>query len=475
MVTTTAKKDSKMSDRQFTKIAGTLKNNKNIVTDFNGGKITSNAGMLLLAAADKKFRTIEKMAACFTDHRKSQRVEHPVLDMLRQRIYSICCGHEDLNDHDDLCGDPAFAAALQKPDISGKNRKHQRYRGKPLASKCSLNRLELSDPEGHGNDRYKRICADFEKLETLPMELFIERMTTEPSKLIIDFDATDFILHGNQEGKFFHGYYDNYCYLPLYAFIGKHLVLAKLRPSNIDAAKGTTEALEWMVPMIREKFPNTRIILRGDSGFCREKIMSWCEENGVEYILGLAKNSRLIAISQWSLELAAIVCEMTGERQRIFSEFYYSTKDSWSRERRVIAKAEHTQKGSNPRFIVTNCAEQDRECSQIYDFIYCARGEMENRIHEQMSLFADRSSSSKFHANQLRMWFSAFAYILLNDIREVGLKNTMKSNYHCSTIALKFLKIGALVRESTRRVLISMSSSYPEKATFNRILVKLQE
>jgi hypothetical protein len=452
-----------------------LKNRKKIVSDFKSGFITSNAGAMLLSSVESKFNIISKLSSAFSDFRKPERVEHSVEDLLKQRIFALSCGYEDLNDHDALSKDPLFATALRKQDINGKNRKNKRFKGQALASRSSLNRLELTRPNKNKKERYHNISADFEKIEKLPTKIFLENIEPNLKEIIIDFDATDNIIHGEQEHRFYHGYYNNYCYLPLYAFCGNDLLLAKLRKSNIDASKGTKEILEWMIPMIRRKMPESRIVVRGDGGFCRDEIMTWCEKNGVEYILGASRNDRLLKKVEWLLELSRKLYYQTGEKQRIFGQIWYQTKKSWSRERRVIVKAEYSSKGANPRFIVTNYSGINNLTDEIYDKIYCARGDMENRIHEQMSLFSDRNSSSKFHANQLRLWFSAFSYILLNKIREVGLKGTKDHNIRVSTIMLKYLKIGALVTESHRRIHISMSSSYPEKEKYYKILQRMQE
>jgi hypothetical protein len=329
----------------------------------------------------------------------------------------------------------------------------------PVAGKSTLNRLELSRAEP---TRYHKISHDGATIERLFVDLFLEAHAQAPKQIILDLDATDDPLHGHQEGRFFQGYYNCYCYLPLYIFCGRHLLAAKLRPSNIDGAAGSVEEVARIVEQIRWRWPRTRILLRADSGFCREDLMAWCEANRVDYLFGLARNSRLVA--ELSAELAAARAESEQSRKpaRRFRDFTWSTLDSWSRSRRVVAKAEWTQGEANPRFVVTSLGRDEAQARLLYEKIYCARGEMENRIKEcQLDLFADRTSANPMRANQLRLWFASMAYVLVAALRRIGLKHAQFANATCGTIRLKLLKIGALVQISVRRVKIAMASTCP--------------
>jgi hypothetical protein len=296
-----------------------------------------------------------------------------------------------------------------------------------------------------------------------------------PTEIIIDVDATDDRIHGNQEGKYFHGYYGDYCYLPLYIFCKNYLLAAKLRPCNIDASEGTREELEKIIPQIRKKWPNVRIIIRGDAGFCRDEIMSLCEENNVEYIFGLAKNNRLLKKLYKKMKKARAKYYKTGESARCYKDFKYKTLETWKKSRRVIGKAEHLAKGENPRFVVTSLSKEYLKAKELYEELYCARGEMENRIKEQqLYLFADRTSTAIMNANQLRLWFSCVAYIILNELRNVGLRGTKFKKYQCDNIRLKILKIGAEIKISVRRVYVSLSESYPYKNIFHIIIENIK-
>lgn len=439
---------------------------REVIGDFDGGSITSDGGGLFLREINNRFQIIDQLSECFTDIRNSKYIEHTVKELLAQRIYGIALGYEDLNDHDELRSDPLLATMVGKADPTGEDRILLRDKGKALAGKSTLNRLEL--PVNKSSDkRYKKIEADFEKIEELFLNLFIQMQDSVPKNLILDLDATDDPLHGEQEGRFFHGYYHNYCYMPLYIFCGHSLLSAKLRPSNIDAAQGTVDELVRIVTKLRDIWPDVKLTIRADSGFCRQEIMSWCEANDVDYILGLPKNDRLIKeIENESNEAKKLYIE-TKTSARIFKEFDYKTQKSWDRERRVVAKAEHLSKGRNPRFIVTSFSKDDYDKQVLYEDIYCARGEMENRIKEQqLCLFADRTSTSLMISNQLRLWFSSFAYVLINAFRKVALKGTKMANAQCSSIRLKLFKIGALVKISVRRIWISMSSGYAYKDIF---------
>ena len=425
-----------------------------VTASFDGGAISSDAGALLLGAADRALGLTRRLAACFKDHRDPTYTEHTVETLAMQRVAGIALGYEDLNDHDQLRHDPVMAI------LAGKLSAH-RSDCAPLAGKSTLNRLELSRPEP---TRYARIAADMDAIEALFVDLFLDAHKKPPSQIVLDLDATDDPLHGRQEGRFFHGYYDAYCYLPLYVFCGRHLLAAKLRRSNIDAAAGTTEELSRLVRRIRARWPRVRILLRADSGFCREAIMAWAEANRVDYVFGLARNARLAGEIETEMAAARAQAEKTGKPARRFKDFRWSTLDSWSRTRRVVGKAEWTQSEANPRFIVTSLKPDEIDARRLYEAIYCARGEMENRIKEcQLDLFADRTSAATMRANQLRLWFASFAYVLICALRRIGLAHTQFANATCGTIRLKLLKIGALVRVSVRRVTVAMASACPWK------------
>jgi hypothetical protein len=372
------------------------------VGSFDGGAITSDAGALLLGAADRMIGLVDRLAGCFNDDRRQDLIEHSVATLVGQRVFGIALGYEDINDHDDLRRDPVMAVLAGKLEAGRTN-------CAPVAGKSTLNRLELSRETA---TRYHKIAHDPAAIEGLFVTVFLEAHQTPPEEIILDIDATDDPLHGHQEGRFFHGYYDCYCYLPLYVFCGRHLLAAKLRPANIDAAAGTVEEIARIAAQIRRCWPHTRIILRGDSGFARDALMGWCETNGVDYIFGLARNARLKGMIAAELGEAQQESQQTGKPARRFRDFTWSTLKSWSRERRVIAKAEWTRGEENPRFIVTTLTIGDGR--HLYEEIYCARGEMENRIKEcQIDLFADRTSTATMAANQLRLWFASMAYVLI--------------------------------------------------------------
>ena len=446
-----------------------------VVADFNGGTITSDAGALLLDKTDQAIGLLNRAAGCFVDHRDPDLIEHTVEQLIRQRVFGLALGYEDLNDHDELSRDPLLAAVVGKCEPTGKDRRSWRDRERPLAGKSTLNRLELTSENADPASRYKKTVLDFPAMRSVFVNVFLDAHQTPPEQIVIDLDATDDILHGQQEGRFFHGYYKNYCYLPLYAFCGEHLLAAELRPSNIDGSAGTVEVMERLVSTIRKRWPDTQIILRGDSGFTREEIMAWCEANKVDYVLGLAKNSRLTGKIANELSAAEIEHERTCKAARCFKDFRYSTLKSWSCERRVVGKAEHLKKGSNPRFVVTSLAAEAWDARALYEDLYCARGEMENRIKEQqMCLFADRTSTRWMRSNQIRLWFSSLGYVLVSALRRLGLAGTTMARSRCDTIRLKLLKIGASVRVSVRRVLVSLASGYPLQELFHQIYCRLE-
>jgi hypothetical protein len=448
-----------------------------VVADFRGGQIASDAGALLVARADEGTRLLERFAWCFRDGRAPEKVEHSVLALVRQRVYGLAQGYEDLNDHDELSRDPLLATAVGTADPQGLSRRRERDKGRPLGGKSTLNRLELTPADARAEEtswRYKKIELDFGAAERLFAEVFLETRATPPAEIVLDFDATDDPVHGRQEGRFFHAYYRGYCYLPLYVFCGDELLVAKLRPSDIDASAGTTDVLAWLVPTLRSRWPDVRIIVRGDSGFARDETMAWCEANGVDYVFGLAKNARLVRALDGALAAARTQWEATREPARVFHDFRYRTLKTWTRERRVVGKAEHLAGGPNPRFVVTSLPPERWAPRALYEDLYCARGEMENRIKEQqLCLFADRTSTETIRANQIRLWFSSLAYTLLQTVRRVGLVGTAMARARCDTIRLKLLKIGAAVRVTVRRVWVSMASSHPCQALFREVWHRL--
>jgi hypothetical protein len=424
---------------------------------FDAGLVTSDAGALLLKATDQAIGLIERLAGCFHDERRRELIEHEVATLVGQRVFAIALGYEDLNDHDELRHDPLMAVLAGKLTT-------KREECAPLAGKSTLNRLELGGPT---MTRYHRIAWDATKIEALFIDLFLEAHPQPPKQIILDLDATDDPLHGHQEGRFFHGYYDCYCYLPLYIFCGSHLLAAKQRCANIDASAGALEEVARIVAQIRARWPGVRIILRADSGFAREALMKWCELNDVDYLFGLAKNERLVAEITAELAAAEEESKLTEKPARRFKEFQWSTRDSWSCQRRVIAKAEWTRGAANPRFVVTSLRGEDAAPQRLYEEIYCARGDMENHIKEcQLDLFADRTSAATMRANQLRLWFASIAYVLLCALRRLALPHTQFAKATCGTIRLKLLKIGALVRTSVRRITLAMASSFPYQRDF---------
>lgn len=443
---------------------------REVVARFDGGDITTDAGGLLLREVERRTGVIRGLAACFSDHRRQDRVEHGVEELIAQRIYGLALGYEDLNDHDQLRQDPMIAVLTGKREPKGTDRRKAQDEGKAGAGKSTLNRLELTPADADSKARYKKIVMNEAAMDGLLVELFVQAQEEAPARIVLDLDATDDPLHGNQEGRFFHGYYRQYCYLPLYIFCGEFLLCARLRPSNIDASAGALEELERIIPQIRQKWPGVEIVLRGDGGFCRDSIMTWCEANQVGYVFGLAKNKRLKKIIGKPLHEAQQQYESTGKPARIFAEFPYRTRKSWHAERRVVAKAEHLAKGANPRFVVTSLRAGQMEGRPLYEELYCRRGEMENRIKEQqLALFADRTSTSLMRSNQLRLYFSSFAYCLLQALRRLGLQGTEMAQAQCQTIRLKLLKIGAEIRITVRKVWVSLAAGYPYAAIFTQV------
>jgi hypothetical protein len=437
---------------------------REVVAGFDGGAISSDAGALLLGATDRAIGMMDRFASCFHDERRQDLIEHEIVTLVGQRVFGIALGYEDINDHDELRHDPLMAV------LAGKL-KARRKECAPVAGKSTLNRLELSRLEP---TRYHKISHNPIAIKRLLVDLFLEAHDRAPSEVILDLDATDDPVHGNQEGRFFHGYYDCYCYLPLYVFCGRHLLAAKLRPASMDAAAGAVEEVTRLVAHIRRRWPHARILVRADSGFAREELMAWCEANGVHFLFGLAQNERLVANIAAELARAEVRSRRTGKPARSFKEFTWTTRRSWSRTRRVVAKAEFTSGEANPRFVVTSLKRAECRPKYLYEKVYCARGEMENRIKEcQLDLYADRTSTATMRGNQLRLWFASMAYVLLCALRRIGLDHTPFAKASCGTIRLKLLKIGALVRISVRRVKIAMSSSCPAAPAWGCALVRL--
>jgi hypothetical protein len=424
-----------------------------VVARFDGGAISSDAGALLLGHTDRVIGLVDRFAGCFCDARDPALIEHEVKTLVGQRVIGIALGYEDLNDHDALRHDPAMAV------LAGKLEPRRQKKCAAVAGKSTLNRLELSLPEP---SRYKKISYRAEAIEALFVDIFLEAHRSAPDQIIIDLDATDDPLHGDQEGRFFHGYYGNYCYLPLYITCGDHLLAAKLRPSNIDAAAGSLEEVARIVGQVRQRWPTVRVILRADGGFARENLMTWCEQNSVDYLFGLARNVRLVEQIKAEIDEARQESLETGQPARRFKDFMWTTRKSWSRRRRVVGKAEWTQGEPNPRFVVTTLKPETWAARGLYEDLYCARGEMENRIKEfQLDLFADRTSAASMRANQLRLWFASFAYVLVSALRRIALPQTRLAKASCGSIRLKLLKIAALVTVSVRRIKFAMTSNSP--------------
>jgi hypothetical protein len=428
---------------------------RHVEARFDGARMTTDGGALLLRTVDRKIGLLKRVAACFSDARDPERVEHPLAELLSQRIYALALGYEDLNDHEELRRDPLLAVLAGKRDLS-----------QPLAGKSTLNRLELTPAGAPGRERYHKIGYSAESLDMLLVDVFLEAYEKPPREIVLDLDATDTPLHGEQEGRFFHGYYNQYCYLPLYIFCGEHLLCARLRPANIDASAGSVEEIARIAGQIRRQWPRVRIILRADSGFCRETLMAWCEANDVDYVFGFARNERLRRKIAGPLREAKRDYQKTARAARRFAEFFYCTRSSWSRRRRVVAKAEYLAKGENPRFVVTSLSRERWPAQELYECLYCARGEMENRIKEQLSLFSDRLSTETMRANQLRLYFSSLAYVLVQALRRLALAGTEWASAQVGTIRCRLLKIAAEVRLSARRIWVRYSRAYPWRALF---------
>ena len=411
---------------------------RRVETSFDGGDITSDGGVLLVRQVDRAIGLTQAIGRALADERRQASCQHDALSLLRQRVYALALGYEDLNDHQSLRADLALQTAVERDDV--------------LASSSTLCRWE---------NRADREAAW--RMHQVLVEQFIGSFKRAPKKLILDFDATDDTVHGKQEGRFFHGYYDQYCFLPLYVFCGEQLLVSYLRPSKIDAAKHAWAILALLVKRLRQAWPKVQSIFRGDSGFCRWRMLSWCERHDVGYIVGIAKNARLNRLAKPHLEAARARFEDTGAKQRRFAEFAYAAA-SWNKPRRVIVKAEHGAKGANPRYVVTNVPGDSK---RLYEKLYCARGEMENRIKEQqLDLFSDRTSCQRWWPNQFRLLLSSIAYVLLETIRRRALQGTELARAQANTLRLKLLKIGAVILRNTRRVRFLLSSAYPHRELF---------
>jgi len=435
---------------------------RELVARFDGGTMSSDGGAVLLRETDRRLNLLARLARCFEDRRQPWLISHTVQEMVAQRVYALALGYEDLSDHDQLREDPLLAVLSGKPRVGEE----------ALAGKSTLNRLELG---GEAPSRYKKIHYRPEAIDELLMRVFLEAHPEAPEQIVLDLDTTDLPLHGHQEGRFFHGYYDSYCYLPLYIFCGEHLLCARLRTADQDAAAGSQAEVERIVGQIRAVWPEVRIIVRADSGFCRDESMKWCEEHEVKFVVGFARNERLRRMIEPQMQAAAQLYQQSGKPARVFTEFpYQTTTGSWSRSRRVVAKAEQLEGKENPRFVVTNLNSDQWPTRQLYEELYCERGEMENRIKEQLSLFAGRLSAETMRANQLRVYFAAMAYVLMHGLRRLGLKGTELERAQATTIRLRLLKIGARIRITARKVWLSMASSYPLQRLFGQVYQQLQ-
>jgi len=447
---------------------------RQVTARFDGGRISSDGGAVLLGEVDRRLGLLDRLSACFQDRRDPERIEHSVSELVKQRVYAIALGYEDLNDHDQLRSDPLLALLAGKRDLLGQERQRDRDRGQALAGKSTLHRLERTTD---GDDRYKKISCDFDRIDELLLHTFVEAHPAAPEEVILDLDVTDSPLHGEQEGRFFHGYYGCYgcyCYLPLYIFAGEHLLCARQRTADQDAAAGCLPEVERIVAGLRRVWPAVRIIVRADSGFCRDQLMAWCEAHQVDYVLGLARNQRLREQIEEAMQTATERQAATGEAAREFTEFDYQTLHSWSRERRVVAKAEQLEGKQNPRYVVTSLSAEAWPARELYEELYCARGEMENRIKEQLSLFADRMSAQTLRANQLRLYFSGLAYTLLLGLRRLGLAGTRWARAQTETIRRRLLKIGVRVKVTARRVWLSMAEGWPDRDLFEAVWTALR-
>lgn len=470
---------------------------RQVVADFSGGQISSDGGLILVAELDRHCRISERVAACFTDHREPGRVQHELQDLVAQRLYGLVQGYEDLNDHDPLRHDPMFGIAVGK--LSS-----QHERCAPLAGKSTLHRLEQAM---HGevdvsDQRYIKVCLNPKQMESLLVEIFLEQQGKEPNQIILDLDVSNDPIYGNQEQGFFNGYYDQMCYAPLFIFSGRHLLAAKLRPSNVDPAAGALEELQRIISQIRGQWPNVVIVVRGDSAYGRDDIMSWCEsQQKVQYVLAYPSNERLRTLS-WGLEQrakaayqqqrdeiattlegwVATPADLKAELDALvppqvwYQSLTYQTSNSWSCQRRVVCKLTYDGNGARRHFVVTSFSSEKLSPKALHTDYYCPRGEMENRIKEhQLDLFSDRTSTHEFESNQLRLWWSSFAYVLMQSLRHYGLAKSELADAQLGTIRLKLLKVGVQVRISVRRVLMALSSAWIGQGLFHQVYQRLQQ
>lgn len=434
---------------------------------FDGGYVTTEAGAVLLRETDRVLGLTDRLAACFEDLRSPSMIEFSVRELLAQRVFGLALGYEDLVDHDALRTDRALALAVGRRDLDGNDRQLKRDRGMPLAGKSTLNRLELSAEPATRSKRYHKILSDFDALDDLVLDLFVERHAAAPETIVLDLDATDFRLHGDQEDRYFNAFYGHHCYLPLYIVAGDFPLCVRLRPSNQSAASGCVEELARIVTRLRRSWPDTRFIVRGDIGYGIDDLMTWCEQEGLDFVLGLSRNSRLVEMVSAGLDEARAEFQQTGLPARRFRDLEYRTRRSWSRSRRVVAKCEQIDGKQNPRFVVTSIAESECGAAALYEELYCQRGDMENRIKEhQLELFADRMSTQVVRPNQLRVYYSTFAYILILECRRLGLRGTALATAQPKTIRRQLFKIGARVQISVRRIKLSMASACPWRELF---------
>lgn len=448
---------------------------RRVEADFSGGQVSSDGGVLVLREADLRIGLTERLAGCFVDHRDEDLIEHSVRELIAQRVYGLALGYEDLNDHDLLSRDPLLATVIGKRDPQGEQRRCDKDRGLGAASASTLGRIERTKPDANQETRYEKVVCDFDKLRSTFVQTFIDSFERPPERLVLDVDPTDIALHGNQEQKFYHGYYGHYCYLPMYLFCGDYPLSVKLRRSNIDGSLGVVQFLQPVVEQIREAFPGVHLIIRADSGFCRDELMTWCEQHGIDFVLGIARNERLQKALRKQTEQARREHLQTGRPARNFRDFRYQTcKKTWSRARRVVGKAEYMDKGSNPRFVVTSLSAQQYEKRYLYEELYCARGEMENRIKEQLSLFADRASCHSFRGNEIRLWWSMAAHLLVVIVRLHALRGTELQRAQATTLRTRLFKIGAVVSVSVRRVYVRLSSAFPLQKLFFLVLQRLR-
>lgn len=461
--------------KEFALLFPELTTPKTVTVNFDGGQVSSDGGGLLLARLDRSYGYLHRFATCFHDYRDPDLIEHQVVELLRQRVYGLGLGYEDLNDHDQLRADPLLASLCGKADPLGLDRQREQDQGKALAGKSTLNRLELTPANASAASRYQKIVADPQALEDYFIDEWVRSLPKDTPEVILDLDRTDDPLYGAQEGRFFHGYYDEYCYTPLYIFAGDWPVVAALHTAESEHQEETIRLLARITERVRRRFPRVRLVARGDSGFCRDPLMTWCEAHGVKYVFGLARNAVLERILRGSLRAAKSMLTFNDSQvERVYKDFRYRARSWGKAKRRVVGKAEWTRAGGNPRFVITNFTAEESGAQALYERRYCARGNMENRIKEQkLDLFAGRTSTGTLRANQLRLWLSTLAYLLVNQLRRVGLAGTHLAQATCATIRVRLFKIGAVVRVTARRVWVQLSGAYPWRALFAQVAARL--